>query len=241
MKLLRTAKELEERVLEVGFLPFFRNTIPGFSVEEMSDPELWFVKDVNGPWEWKGPVIRNRKCAYGKFYGGKAMYIRLDLFADFANRRRAIRPIHNSVNDAGLSDAIVFDTIREYNSVLSSDLKRLFEALPRRRRTAYDLVDLTGLGDIEYKVNRNALERAVTALQMGTHIVIDDFEYATSKYGKPYGWGLARYSTPEYLFGEDFSSATQGRTPVESYHFLLNYLHKLLPAASERQLIALLK
>lgn len=241
MKLLRTAKELEERVLELGFLPFFRNAIPGFSVEEMADRELWFVKDVDGPWEWKGPVVRNRKCAYGKFYGGKAMYVRLDLFADFANWRRAAHPLLGKADGNGPADAAVLDTVREYGSVLSSDLKRIFEALPRRKRTAYDLVDLTGLDNIEYKVNRNALERSLTSLQMGTQLVIENFEYATSKSGKPYGWGLARYSTPEALFGEDFMAATQGRTPVESYRFLLEYLHKLLPTAPERQLLYLLK
>lgn len=27
-------------------------------MEEHTPPELWFVDGVEGPWEWKGPVIR---------------------------------------------------------------------------------------------------------------------------------------------------------------------------------------
>ncbi|MCH5222041.1 MAG: hypothetical protein J1F05_06955 [Muribaculaceae bacterium] len=240
MRLLSSAHDLEERVLELGFLPFFRNSIAGFSVEEMSDPDLWFVKDLDGPWEWKGPVIRRRKCAYGKFFGCKTMYISLEWFADFVNWRRASRPLISG-SEGKLGDTTVLNAIEEFGSMLSPDLKRLFEALPRRKRTATDLVDLTGLGDVEYKVNRNALERSLTSLQMGTHIVIEDFEYAVSKTGKEFGWGLARYNTPENLFGEDFVETSKGRTPVESYRLMYDYLTKLLPSASGRQIASILK
>lgn len=37
------AEDLLEKVEEYGFLPFFRNDIQGFSVEEMCLPELWFT------------------------------------------------------------------------------------------------------------------------------------------------------------------------------------------------------
>ena len=79
---------LEEAVLELGFLPFFRNSIPGFSVAERTPPEFWFVKDRDGPWEWKGPVLRGGKCAYGKFFRGKAVYVALEWLPDLVNARR---------------------------------------------------------------------------------------------------------------------------------------------------------
>jgi len=44
------------------------NEIPGFSIEELCPPELWFADDVDGPWEWKGPVARSGKCLYGKLF-----------------------------------------------------------------------------------------------------------------------------------------------------------------------------
>ena len=61
---LESAADVERRCLELGFLPFFRCGIPGFSIEEMISPEYWFT-DEEGAWEWKGPVIRVGKCAYG--------------------------------------------------------------------------------------------------------------------------------------------------------------------------------
>ena len=63
--MLRSSDDLEAKVIEIGFLPFFHNSVKGFSIQEMVDPRLWF-SDEEGPWEWKGPVIRNMNCAYGK-------------------------------------------------------------------------------------------------------------------------------------------------------------------------------
>ncbi len=88
LPVIRSADELCEAVDRFGFVPFFRNSIPGFSVAEACPPELWFADGVDGPWEWKGPVIRASGCAYGKFFGGKAVWISKEWFPEFANYRR---------------------------------------------------------------------------------------------------------------------------------------------------------
>lgn len=62
---IRKKENLIAAVNEFGFLPFFKNSIPGFSIEEHIEPQIWFT-DEEGPWEWKGPVIRELGCAYGK-------------------------------------------------------------------------------------------------------------------------------------------------------------------------------
>ena len=84
---IRTKEDLERAVEEFGILPYFANAIPGFSIEEHCSADIWFT-DLEGPWEWKGPVIRETGCAYGKFFGQKAAYISRKLFPDFANFRR---------------------------------------------------------------------------------------------------------------------------------------------------------
>ena len=56
---LHSADDLIAAVEQYGFLPFFRNEIHGFSIEELCPPELWFADDVDGPWEWKGPAARS--------------------------------------------------------------------------------------------------------------------------------------------------------------------------------------
>ena len=80
--------KLREAVLQLGFLPFFKNEIPGFSIAEHTPPRLWFSETEAGPWEWKGPVARTGECVYGKFFRGRAGFISMEFFPIFANYRR---------------------------------------------------------------------------------------------------------------------------------------------------------
>ena len=72
---INSCETLLECVEEVGFLPFFRNNIDGFSVEEHTDSRFWFVQDQEGPWEWKGPAAAGRQCAYGKLFENRAGFV----------------------------------------------------------------------------------------------------------------------------------------------------------------------
>ena len=64
---IHSKEELACAVEEWGILPFFVNSVSGFSVEEHIDRRLWFTS-AEGPWEWKGPLIREYGFAYGKFF-----------------------------------------------------------------------------------------------------------------------------------------------------------------------------
>ena len=46
---LESMEDLLQAVEYYGFLPFFPNDIPGFSVEEMCAPAYWFAEDRDGP------------------------------------------------------------------------------------------------------------------------------------------------------------------------------------------------
>ena len=85
---LHSADDLIAAVEKYGFLPFFRNEIPGFSIEELCPPELWFTDDADGPWEWQGPAARSGKCLYGKLFNKKAGFVSREWIPDFANFRR---------------------------------------------------------------------------------------------------------------------------------------------------------
>ena len=85
---IKSKKDVERLIDKWGFLPFFRNRIPGFSLAELAHPSVWFPDTGEGVWEWKGPAIRDLGCAYGKFFGRKAAYITREWFLDFANYRR---------------------------------------------------------------------------------------------------------------------------------------------------------
>ena len=207
---LKSAEDIVRLVQETGFLPFFANGIGGFSVEECCLPELWFADGVDGPWEWKGPAIRSGKCLYGKFFNGKAGFVSVEQFPDFANYRRDGYDF-DSRCDEGLAprrDQSVFETVAANKSLLSKDLKAL----------------------CNYRKGGNTgFETIITRLQMQTYLCVADFVYLQDKYGKPYGWGVAKYSTPENLFGYEKISSAYRREPTDSLDRILGSLSHILP------------
>ena len=70
---IRSKEDIVRLVGELGFLPYFKGEIPGFSIEE-NCPHFWGTpENPDCPWDWKGPVIRESGCAYGKYYRGRAL------------------------------------------------------------------------------------------------------------------------------------------------------------------------
>lgn len=221
MDCLRCPDDVAELTEALGFLPFFANAIPGFSVEEHTPRELWFT-EADGPWEWKGPIARTKRCLYGKFFGGKAGFISLEWFPDFANYRRDGFDF-DSRYESGLAsrkDMNVYDTVSRYGTVLSKKLKSL---------CGYS------------KGGEKGFDGVITRLQMQTYICVADFEYMRDKYGKQYGWGVARYSTPEELFGYEAVTSAYSREPSESLERILDHLKKVLPEADSARLLKMIK
>ena len=219
---LRSAEELVELAEEVGFLPFFAHEIGGFSIEECCPSELWFSGEEDGPWEWKGPAARSGKCVYGKFFGGKAGFVSLAWFPDFANYRRDGYDFDARYDDglASRKDKDVYDVIAARGALLSKELKKV----------------------CNYRKGGNkGFETVITRLQMQTYVSIADFVYMRDKFGRPYGWGVAEYATPEALFGYDTVTAAYRREPRASKEQILEHLKKRLPHATEGQILRLIK
>lgn len=218
---IRTQADLCQAVERFGFVPFFKNHIQGFSIAEHCAPEAWF-SDTEGIWEWKGPVIRQTGCAYGKFFHGKAVFVSRAWFADFANYRR---------------DGYDFDALWEDGKARHAD-KALYDLLePHAPITSRALKDLGGYG----REGRRGFDASITRLQHLGYVLISDFVYDLDRHGQPYGWGVAEYSTPERALGETFTRAVYERTPEESYARILEHLHRLVPAASDAALRRILK
>lgn len=222
---IRTAEDMERQVLAWGFLPFFRCGIPGFSIEEQTAWEYWFSDEEEGPWEWKGPVIREGHCAYGKLYNKKAGYVSLEWLPHLMNWRHTRR--YAKDEDTAALDDVVLQAIYAEGSVTVKELRHILGfARGRGHRRDTDLVDtMQGEGKV-------SLDPILTRLMMGMRIVIADFEYNTDRHGRPYGWGVARYTSPEVLYGRQDA----GCTPEESYRKIYAHLRKLLPDAPERKL-----
>lgn len=219
---LTTALDLAEAVEAMGFLPFFKNAVAGFSVDEHTPRNLWFVAGVDGPWEWKGPAVRTGKCAYGKFFRGKAGYIGLDWLPDFINYRRNGYD-YDALYDDGLmphSDKQIMDVLTREGALLSTELK-----------------EKSGYG----RNGKKGFDPIITRLQMQCYVTVADFEYAKDKFGNPYGWGIAKYATPEQVYGGEFVRSAYSRPPKESFERIVEHLKIVLPGVDENKIIRLMR
>lgn len=231
--IIDSRESLEKAAEAFGLLPFFPNNIRGLSVEEMCAPGRLFGGNYDeGCWEWKGPVIRKRTTAYGKFFRRKAGFISLDLLPDFLNYRRTsytVRP--------GTTEELLLDIIRENDSLSSTELKNLI--FGKKGRTTWDEIP-DSINNQIAKSKSKSLETPLQRLQMGGWIIISDFEYKKTKNGERYGWGVARYSTPELIFGELIENIKE-KTPSQSLDNIISSVKKRFPSSTRRSLEILLK
>lgn len=227
-------EKLEEYAIYYGILPFFPNPINGLSVEEMAAPGMLFGgNSYEGCWEWKGPVIRKRTTAYGKFFRKKAGFVSLELLPDFLNYRRFVNPVKE-----GSMDEMLLDIIRENDSLTSTELRQLI--FGGRKRTDWRDLPEFSLIPNEDSGKRKSLEGPLQRLQMGGRIIISDFEYKKTKSGERYGWGVARYSTPELIF-PDLVDKTDHHSPEESLETLITFIRSRSPFASRNKILELIK
>ena len=218
-------QDLEDLIDEVGFVPFFTNEIEGFSIEEHIGKGCWYNDGDNGfwpAWEWKGPVINDMKCAYGKFLNGKAMYVSAKFFPDFANYRRDGYDFDARYDDglASFYDKELYDLLSANAPVMSKKLKKL-----------------GGYG----KGGKKGFDTMITRLQKQCYVITSDFRYETDRFGNAYGWGVAEYSTPEEFLGKKFTSNVYKRSPEESYERLVKHFVKILPNADIPEIRRILK
>lgn len=229
---------LEKAAESFGILPFFPNNIKGLSVEEMCAPGMLFGGNYDeGCWEWKGPVIRRRTSAYGKFFRRKAGFVSLDLLPDFLNYRRDAYPVKE-----GTTEEMLLEIIKENDSLSSTELKKLI--FGNHSRDSWDqLPEILKEEERRSQPGKRkgkSLESPLQRLQMGGWILISDFEYKITKSGERYGWGVARYSTPEIVFGELVGECSN-RNPSESLEFIIKSMKKKWKPASAKALELLLK
>ncbi|MDL2225138.1 hypothetical protein LJC20_02890 [Eubacteriales bacterium OttesenSCG-928-M02] len=218
---ITNARMLAAYVQEVGMLPLFRSSIPGFSLRELTPREYWFQDGVEGPWQWRETLAKEGKIAYGKLFSKKAGFVSMDWYPDLANYRRDGYDFDAKYEDGLISRRckLIMDVLEREGASLSSTIKRM-----------------AGF----YKGGEKGFETALTTLQMQTYVTVREFFYNTNKKGEPYGWGIGRYTTSESLFGADVVTSAYARTPAESYRRLFLHVQGLCPHATEAQIKALL-
>ena len=214
-KEIYSAAQLTDYIHQVGFLPLLYSGIRGFSAEEVVDDDCRYVVLPDGGWDWplwkwKGPIVSDGHCVYGKFFDKKAGFISFDWWPDFCNYRRSKYPLPE---EGSIEDSILM-TLREHGSLITREL---------RAACGFDGPKM-----------RSRFDGYVTRLQMRCLIVTEDFVYPRDKHNREYGWGWSLLTTPEQLYGQEACRCQC--SPEESLRRLQSHLRKILPGATDRQI-----
>ena len=213
---LHSPEDLLEMIREVGFLPLFSNAIPGFSVEEHTPAEDWWIDDpARDPWAWRQVLASNAYVAYGKFFDQKAGFVSKEWFPAFANYRRDGYDYEGMYQDGKMTgrckrilDTLALNEDAEGLRLLSCDI---------RKRAALE----------------KGFEGAMTDLQMKTFLIMGDFRQKRNKRGEPYGWFVAEMMTPETKWGYDAVNACDEK-PEASWERITNQIRRHFPKASDQ-------
>ena len=219
---IRSWQALVRWIDEIGFLPLFQSGIEGFSVEEHTFCLHWWSGDPErDPWEWRQLIARSGRVAYGKFFGRKAGFIAKDWFPHFANWRR---------------DGYDFDS-RWDDARASRRQKRIMDQFADKQElSSFALRRLAGFG----KGGETNFDGTVTDLQMDGYLLIRDFRQRVNKKGRPYGWPISVYCTPEALWGYEHISSAYSTDPSQSRDLIYQQVRNHFPASTEASLQAVL-
>ncbi|MGN1217741.1 MAG: hypothetical protein ACI4TD_07190 [Phocaeicola sp.] len=219
-ELIHSCPELIDYINEIGFLPLLPMGITGWSADEVVDEDCQYKSLPEGGWEWpiwewKGSILQESGCAYGKFFKGKAAFVSREWWPDFCNYRRNIYPYP----EEGSIEEAILDILRVEGSLITRDLRHLCGFTGPKMRSRFDAY--------------------ITKLEMGGYIVTEDFVYPRDRHGREYGWGWSLLTTPESLFGKE--RCRTERTPQESYERIFQHFKKILPDTAEKSIHSLLK
>ena len=248
-------------IQEIGIIPFSKNAVPGWSIQEITDPDFWFTtSDQLGPWDWKIEAVREG-IVYGKFIGGKAAFATVEAYSHLMNWRRSLPKYRIAVGEASemknleerlaayLSPTLL-NCIRERESLESSEIRALLEELvPEETRK------LVG-GCIEKylipNIKKAATDILIQHLDMGTWTIVGDITRVYKGPNCEYkGWQKNSITTPELLFG-DVSQPSENPawarhlepctenviladcTPEESREFLISMIEGFYPGTRKK-------
>lgn len=218
---IHTVDEAIEYINEIGFLPLFKNSIPGFSLEERTVPDYWWCDDPEkDPWLWRAIIAGRHDIVYGKFFDKKAGFISKKWFPVFANYRRdgydfdaLYEDGKASVKHKKIMDNFIEDNIN--NEIYSCNLKKM-----------------AGFG----KDGEKGFDGAVTNLMMQMYLCNCHFKKRINKKGLEYGWDVAVYSSPEHIYGYDYVTSYYSEDPQDSWKRIADYMHDVYPVANEKQI-----
>lgn len=218
---IHTVEEAIAYINEVGFLPLFKNEIPGFSLEERTAGEDWWSGDpARDPWEWRERIAGSGQAAYGKFFDRKAGFISREWVPYFVNYRR---------------DGYDFDALWD-DEKASMRQKKIMDLFAEENADAelysFEVKQNAGFG----KDGEKNFEGTVTDLEMMMYLCMRDFRQRKNRKGESYGWAIAVYSTPEHLWGYEYVTSAYPEDPAASWRRIAERMKAVCPGATEAQI-----
>ena len=212
-----------EAVRAYGFLPFFENAVPGFSVEELTPPSCWLSDEQLGPWDWKVDLVQSGEIVYGKFLcGGKAAFATVPWYAHL----RAWRLSQEKYAPTAEGEQVLA-LVDETGSCVSRQVRER-------------------LG-----VRKSRADAVLAALMRDCRLVIGDIQRVYRGPNLEYkGWQTASYCRPESVFerpDETFgpwkikgSSLQCDCSPEASFEKLRDHVLTLFPGADAKSVLKVL-
>ena len=215
-----SAETMYRAITDYGIIPFFENSIPGYSVEELTPQQYWFDGEAGalGPWDWKIDCVQSGDIVYGKFLGGKAAFATVEWYREL----RAWRIANHAPEKP--QDAVILDYIGTNGAISIKEVRAL-------------------LG-----VKKAAADAAISRLQMQCRVVTGDLQRVYRGEDLHYnGWQIGSFTTPEALYGAvdmPFGRgidplATQG-SPADSLERLLSHIADVSGCTDRKTLLKLI-
>lgn len=249
-------ERMAEVIREVGFIPLFRCSVDGWSIQDRTAVRFWFEDEDGdlGPWDWKVDVVREGDIAYGKFLGGKAAFATREWYAHLMNWRRSI-PKYRMAEGKRFKAVTKSDKVmKKYSPAALSAIRQAGSMGSKELRMI-----CSALGE---PVKKNTMDSVMAFLQMGTWSVVGDIQRVFNGPDLSYkGWQIASNTTPEALFGlgmethgaessqedmpswarhlsepEDENARTADCTPEESRRLLVAHVREMFPEADVKVL-----
>lgn len=218
-KIIDSPEAMIDVVREFGIIPFFRNPVAGWSIEEMTAPGCWFdVDGVLGPWDWKIEVVRDG-IAYGKMFGDRAAFATEEWYRELMNYRRSLPKYRVALGEKPRTKATskheklmrmlakpALDAIRQSGALESKQLRMILSE-------SVTPAQIRSLGAAYKKmlvptVKKSISDTVLTYLQMGTWCLVGDIERVYRGPNLVYsGWQTSSNTTPEQFFDNAGTSA----------------------------------
>lgn len=178
---IRNADAAVRYIESRGILLFLPCGVPGFSLYENMEPELFETDEKSlNPWYWRFEFAYVDDLFYGQFFDGRLGFVRRDLFPAFAALRRKGRTPEELLESGEISE----------------DAKTFYRALPHMGE--WTLAEaMTKVPPLETR-----LETIAKELQTKSLLFTSGFRYKRKKTGEEYGWPASLYARPDDEFDE---------------------------------------